>query len=76
MSNAPEVLREFVVGLILLVILLAIFDIVMKSIAMWKAARRMQTAWFVCLLIFNTLGILPIIYLLTGAKKPETLINT
>ena len=61
------------VGLIILLVIIVIFDAVLKVIGMWKAARRTQIAWFVCLLIFNTAGILPIIYFLTGGKKPETL---
>ena len=60
-------------GLIILLVIIAIFDAVLKVIGAWKAARRSQTAWFICLLIFTTAGILPIIYLLTGGKKPETL---
>ncbi len=75
MSNAPEALRAFGVSLIILLIFVVIFDAVLRSIGLWKSARRTQTAWFVCLLIFSTAGILPIIYLLTGAKKPETLNN-
>jgi hypothetical protein len=59
--------------LIIPIVLIAIFDAVLKVIGMWKAARRTQTAWFVCLAIFNTAGILPIIYFLTGGKEPETL---
>lgn len=63
------------IGLILVLplILIAIIDWVLKAIGMWKAARRTQTAWFICLLIFNTMCILPVIYFLTGGKKPETL---
>jgi len=73
----PPVSRYLFRGLwpILLVpiVIIAIIDAVLKVIGMWKAARRTQTAWFVCLMIFNTLCILPVIYFLTGAKKPETL---
>ena len=76
MDYSPEVLGGLGAGLITLIIVIAIFDAVLKAIGMWKSARRSQTAWFVCLLIFNTAGILPIIYLLTGAKKPETLEKT
>ena len=64
------------VGLIILLVIIVIFDAVLKVIGAWKAARRSQTAWFICLLILNTAGILPIIYFLTGGKKPETLGNT
>ena len=46
-----------------LIILLALWDGVWKVIGMWKSARNNQVAWFVCIAIFNTAGILPIIYL-------------
>jgi hypothetical protein len=83
--SSKDFTREFVppvsvhllkgLGLILIIplVIIGIIDIVLKAIGMWKAARRSQTAWFVCLLIFNTLCILPVIYFLTGGKKPETL---
>jgi hypothetical protein len=46
------------------IICLAIWDGVWKLIAMWKSARHNQMAWYVCLAIFNTVGILPILYIL------------
>jgi hypothetical protein len=54
----------------------AIFDAVLKSIGIWKAARRTQIVWFVCLLIFNISGIVPILYFLTGGKKAGMLNKT
>jgi hypothetical protein len=48
---------------ILVLLLLAIWDGVWKTIAMWKSARNNQLAWFICIAIFNTAGILPILYL-------------
>ena len=56
---------------IVLIILLAIWDGVWKLIALWKSARRNQLAWFICLAIFNTVGILPILYILFF-QKAET----
>jgi hypothetical protein len=50
--------------IISVVVLLAIWDGVWKLIAMWKSARNNQLAWFICLAIFNTAGILPILYIL------------
>ena len=46
-----------------ILILLAIWDGVWKCVGMWKSARNNQLGWFVCIAIFNTVGILPIIYL-------------
>jgi len=56
---------------IILIIILAIWDGVWKLIALWKSARYNQLGWFVCLGIFNTIGILPIIYIIMyrEAKK-------
>jgi len=58
------------------IILLAIWDGVWKVIALWKSARNNQLAWFICLAIFNTAGILPILYILlfqkTGSPAPVT----
>jgi hypothetical protein len=51
------------------IVLLAIWDGVWKLIAMWKSARNNQMAWYVCLAIFNTIGILPILYI-TCFQKP------
>lgn len=57
--------------LISLLVILAIWDMVWKLIALWKSARNNQLAWFVCIAVFNTIGILPIIYILTHRKKAE-----
>ena len=39
-----------------------------KIIALWHAGRNKQKGWFMCMAIFNTLGLLPIGYLLWGQK--------
>ncbi len=55
---------------IVALILLAIWDGVWKVIALWKSARNNQLAWFICLAIFNTAGILPILYILLFQSPP------
>ena len=47
----------------LLLMPLIIWEVIWKGIGMWKAGRNNQLAWFIWILILNTLGILPIIYL-------------
>jgi len=54
---------------ILLFALLALWEGVWKGIALWKSGRHNQLIWFIFLLIFNTGGILPIVYLLFFQKK-------
>ena len=51
-----------------ILVAIAIWDGVWKLIALWKSARNNQLAWFVCLAIFNTAGILPIVYILCFQK--------
>jgi hypothetical protein len=48
----------------LLLIALIAWDVIWKGIALWRAARHDQLSWFIALLIVNSIGILPIIYLL------------
>ena len=54
--------------LIPVLIVLALWDGVWKVIGMWKSARNNQLAWFICIAIFNTVGILPIIYVVFCQK--------
>jgi len=57
---------------------LVAWELIWKGLALWRAARRGENAWFIAILVLNTLGILPIIYLVlkpdlvkgkTAAKK-------
>ena len=50
------------------VILLVLWATVWKGLALWFAGKHRQKAWFVVLFLFNTLGILPIIYLAFFSK--------
>jgi len=52
-----------------IIIAIIVFDAVLKGIALWKSGRRNQLGWFICLIIFNTAGILPIIYLILNKGK-------
>lgn len=52
------------VGLIVL-----IWSIFWKGVALWRSAKFDQRNWFIGLLIINTLGLLEIVYLFKFAKK-------
>jgi len=54
-----------------LIVLCAIWDTTWKLIGMWKAGRNNELAWFICIAVFNTIGILPIIYILLRKKNPK-----
>ena len=44
-------------------LLLIVWSLFWKGLALWHAGRRGQPWWFVIMLIVNTIGILEIIYL-------------
>jgi methionyl-tRNA synthetase len=44
-------------------VIVIIWSAIWKAIALWKSARNKQVAWFVVLCVFNTIGILEILYL-------------
>ena len=51
-----------------LILVAVVWTLFWKGLAMWHAARRKESAWFVILLLFNTLGILDMAYLFGIAK--------
>jgi len=71
MELVSSSILNFLPIIIVVIGLLAIWDIVWKAIAMWKAARNNHLAWFICILIFNTIGILPIVYILIHKNKQK-----
>ena len=51
---------------------LAIWTIIWKGTALWKAAKNNSLPWFIVLLVVNTVGILEIIYIFfLSNKKPK-----
>lgn len=42
---------------------------VWKGFALWRAARNNSLAWFIAMLVVNTLGILEIIYIFAVSRK-------
>lgn len=57
-----------------LVIILAIWTLFWKGVALWHAARRKNSAWFIVMLLINTAGILELVYLFAVHKtKPSEL---
>jgi predicted permease len=50
-------------------VVIAIWELIWKGIALWKSARHSQRNWFVAILVFNTIGILPIAYIYFFQKK-------
>jgi hypothetical protein len=49
--------------MLILLVIVGVWDGVWKLFSMWKAAQKKSIAWFIILAIFNTAGILPILYI-------------
>ena len=45
------------------IILIAVWSMAWKLIALWKSAKNNHLAWFIVMAILNTVGILPILYI-------------
>ena len=52
-----------------LLVILLIWSLVWKGIALWRSARKNQRNWFIALLIISTAGVLEIVYLAFFQKK-------
>lgn len=74
-------------GIAPLIALLVLWSVIWKGLGLWHSAKRGETWWFIAILVFNTAGILEIIYLFAfakvkvselfsmfGAKKEETVV--
>jgi len=52
-----------------LIVVVLIWSLAWKGVALWKAARNQSVAWFVALFLLNTLGIFEIIYIFFFSRK-------
>ena len=59
-------------GLFGLLIPFAIFDLILRGFALWRSAKKDQNVWFIALLVVNSMGILPLIYLILNRDQKET----
>lgn len=53
----------------ILLLILVVWSLFWKGLALWRSAKNDQRYWFIALLIINTIGVLEIIYLAWFAKK-------
>jgi len=60
-------------GLTILMVVLIVWSITWKGLALWKAAKLNQKVWFIILLVVNTAGILEIIFYFLVARPKEKL---
>lgn len=66
--STPLTIMGFTIGGIALIVIL-LWSIYWKGLALWKAAHNNSKPWFVALLLINTIGILEILYIYIFSKK-------
>lgn len=52
-------------------LLLIVWSIIWKGIALWKAGNNKHLAWFIVMFLLNTAGILEILYIFIFSKKAQ-----
>lgn len=70
--NTYEIIGEFL-GIsagaaMLILVVISIWALVWKGLALWKSSQKKSVVWFIVLLIVNTMGILEILYIFIFSK--------
>ncbi|MEI7838432.1 MAG: DUF5652 family protein [bacterium] len=58
-------------GILIAVAVVFLIDLVLKGFALWRASRNKHRVWFIILLVVESAGLLPLIYLLWFTKDWE-----
>lgn len=59
----PYLTPEMMAPMIAVLALLVFLELVLKSIALWRAARMTMPGWFIALMLLNTAGIFPLLFI-------------
>ncbi len=66
-----EKFGQFIIDHPLVFLVLIVWSLWWKGRALWRAAQRRDTAWFVVILLVNVLGLLEIFYLYGPGRLGE-----
>ena len=61
--------EQFFIANSWILVLIAVWTLPWKGVALWKSARLRNKRWFIVLLIINTVGILEILYIFVFSKR-------
>ena len=53
---------------VVLMAIVSVWSLIWKGLALWKSCKKDSKAWFVVLLVINTVGILEILYIFLFSK--------
>ena len=62
-------MEQFLIQNPWVILLLVLWTIPWKGVALWKAARLRDKWWFIAILIINTLAVLEILYIFIFSKR-------
>ena len=67
-------MEQFLIENQWIILLVLLWTMPWKGVALWKAARLKDKWWFIALLVINTLGLLEILYIFVFSKR-KTLVK-
>ncbi len=67
--TSSAAMPQLPIGFFVVLGIILIYSVILKGIALWKAARNGQKNWFIIMLIVNTAGILELLYIFIFSKK-------
>jgi len=62
-------MQKLIIEHLWIILLVVLWSIPWKGVALWRSARRGHLGWFIALLILNTLAILDILYIFIFSKS-------
>ena len=54
-----------------IILLISLWVLPWKGVALWKAAKNSHLGWFIALLVLNTVAVLEMIYIFFFSKKKQ-----
>ena len=61
-------MENFLLENVWIALLIIVWTLPWKAVALWMSARRSQKGWFIVLLLLNTLAILDILYIFVFSR--------
>ncbi len=69
MMNVSIPLLQLMGSMMMVVVLFVVLELVLKGLALWRAARMNMPGWFVALLIINSAGIFPLVFIIVTGDR-------
>ena len=64
-------MEQFILGNQWALLLIMLWVLPWKGVALWKAAKKDHSTWFIVILLLNTMAILEILYIFIFSKKKK-----